>query len=365
MNDFTETHSHIPSETQNSEKNSFLANFEKSLTKTPGRLLEKLIWHMNNNMGVSNDGLQDTEKYKFQISGILRGELAEKLSETFPLSECETIFVSGKGVGDLKQISFYERVGSSSKDALLQKAVEKSLKEKPLNIDAYYRDDESVENYEKVVIQEIISGHGSRRDENGQGIFYGTTILPDFFLYDVNDPDKIKGFGEVKAYTPEEMTRLIEELEGMKQDSKLINPFCEVKVGNKSLKLGANIAGEIEFIDTIRAVAFGEGRLETQMPFVLRFPKDIEPKDLIAYGKTLQGLHFTNFIIQVLPLTSDELNQRSKKLVADNMGMIREDLDEKAGKESESTPDNKTTDGRQAMKFDKAQIETLENFAGK
>jgi hypothetical protein len=291
---------------------------------------------------------QDNIAIEKKFVGLLRGDFAERLSDTLQLPQCDTVFSTDSVLPNLTVDSFKTLYTNSSKGGLLRNAVYKSMKEEPpTGIKRLIN--QSVRNFNErkgkynELMQEIREGYaigsegkiveegqtdaGEKVWEGHPGILYEDSVIPDGVLF--NDNGELAGFTEVKGYTPEEFDALLKELNKLKAEGALTKPSAKVEIANdgnnESYNLGAEIFEEIKFIDHLRRVGYGQQELSDNMQVVLRFPNDISDDALKEYGDIIESFHLPHVIIQKLPLSSAQLSEAAKIFLQENEERIKKE----------------------------------------
>lgn len=321
-------------------------------------LLARVKW----SMGVQKRGGRDvpwsSDAAEGKLSGNLRGLVAEAVSEGMPLLEAQTVFNSkGVTLEKFSVVSPQEFAGSPSnkKGDVLSHLLKQSLKNKPLQAfdptvrmknnpiiatfkaeretakapevsrEEYNRQIRAyLEEARKHMEEEIVQGYAYApvREKGGSitpaGEWYGSTVIPDALIIDQDVP---VGIVEVKAYQADELAKLLALIRTTGKESirytGTADQFGKTYSGAEKdpYSLGADLNGEVAFVDILRGLAgLGRGKTLDNL-VVLRFPNDIPDNLLSQYGEVAVSCGFSNVVIQKLPFSGEELDIIAKELV--------------------------------------------------
>lgn len=329
--DNTEQRKIFPAPTSENARG-FPIEFENAIDASALRILDKIKWQLGftRRREVKKTPF-DPRRFEVLLDGCLRGDFAERLSVVLPISQGETVFSIGD-FAEIEMAAFETLTGQHAKEQILAYAVTKSLQEVPLkNFRDYLRDKgigdgETRKRILEQMEREIVIGFSCRGNSSFKaGILYADTVIPDGVLVDTKG--EVVGFTEVKAYLPEEFDVLLRYLKQLKAKGGLTHPngILSIERGGvkMDLNLGADIFGEIKFVDNFRRVGYGLEDLDREMPILLRFPSDVSDESLKSYGETLQELGLSNILIQRLPVSSSQLSERARRFVGDHLGKIK------------------------------------------
>jgi hypothetical protein len=315
---------------QNSVNFPYEMNFENSINKNSDEILSKIKWQLDFTRKYQNLKF-NPRNVTYLLTGLLRGDLAERLSNVMPIENIQIVFdPSGLSKAGLKVISLHELTGQKTKEGALKIAVERSLKESPpKGLEEYFRKEINDEGKRREMfdwtVREIVDGYSAKGSGINSGIFYGETTVPDNLL--MNEKGEVAGFVEVKGYRPEEFLALMKILLEKDKEGILVKPLAQVKLEmegeTQNYNLGFDIESEIHFVDIFRSLYGGLPRLDVDMPILLRLPKDIPDNLLGQFGSILEKLGYQKVCIEKLPLTSQELTQRAKKLIKHDLEEIK------------------------------------------
>ncbi len=301
-----------------------------------------------------------------RMVGGLRGFFAEYVGDRLPVSMAETVYSSREiPLADLNIISPRDYVESPTnrKGDVLGTALNTSFEEHPMHLFgadplhnkiliekfeeerrknhapkvSYEERQRLLQEYlartEETITREFKEGmvYGEVKEGKGKfpaGEIFASTVIPDGIL--VNAEGAGVGVVEVKAYTADELSRLLELTRnsptGAVQYTGKASDFGRTYAGAsmESFTLGADVAKEVAFIDTVRDLIGGSetgGDNENNL-IVLRFPADIPNNLLVQYGERIVNYGFPNVVIQKLPLSGPELDIIAKEIVKSRWGAI-------------------------------------------
>ena len=141
------------------------------------------------------------------------------------------------------------------------------------------------------------------------------------------------GSVEVKAYDADELATLIGKIRNNEgsQDSGTrfkvkgtASEFGKKFPGADQVvfNMGFDINKEVGFVDFIRGVSKGDPDLYEQNIVALRFPNDIPDNLLNQLVQLIVDYGYPNVVIQKLPLSTQEIDVISKKLIEDTFSDI-------------------------------------------
>lgn len=304
-------------------------------------------WQLDRETSKQDQNPMAPDRHLRFLDGLMRGIMAETLSKSLPIGDCRKVFGSndedhwkGISIKTTEEVAGDPKVSNKAK--LLRWAVQKSFIDAPLSKsieDAMYGSHEFVTNIPgalndqsltdeltrqvvEPVTDEILDGYGSAGDGENSGVLYGDSSMPDSFL--VNKDGDIVGFVEVKAYTPFEFETLVNELEELEKHGGLHGFATEIKneFGDLLPKVGVSVATEVQFIDHLRTVAFGQKSLDGDTYILLRFANNISDNLINRYGSLIEKWGYKNLQIQRLPMGTRDLSQEGKKFVQNNLKNI-------------------------------------------
>ncbi len=321
-------------------------------------ILARVKWSMGVNKRNGKDVPWNPDATRGKLSGNLRGLVAEAVSEKLSLLDIQTVFSSkDPHLEGLSVVSPQEFAGSggNKKGDVLAHMLEESLREKPLQmfdptvrmpnnpIIAGFKKERLESKAPQVTPQEygrllrdymarieeetndqIVKGYtyAPVREKGGSvtpaGELYVRTVIPDALILDQGTP---VGLVEVKAYQADELAKLLTLIrttgkEGIRYTGHA-GQFGKTYPGaeNDPYSLGADLDGEVAFVDILRGLAGLGTERDSHNLVVLRFPADIPDNLLIQYGVMIVSYGFRNVIIQKLPFSGEELDVIARELV--------------------------------------------------
>lgn len=295
-------------------------------------LISKLKWSLSYSRRkmIENGEAPHPQIMQDVIEGCLRGELAERISKVAPIADCPTVYAT-TDERQLTLATFKDISGKKTKSEVLIHYIKKSLFKKTPKYILNEAEDMSMSIRERrkkagEQIVELTDWYWQTGGANGGGDMFDSSGMPDGVLLDKDF--EIVGPCEVKAYTPDQIRRFVGELLALqKKNGAISDPRISIlhHIGkfHTEMRIGVDLEKEIEFIDFIRNLGFGLPKLYERMPILLRFPSDAAVYYLQKYGKVIRSMGYPYVVIQTLPVSSEQLNQKAIKLLKLNIDKIK------------------------------------------
>lgn len=292
----------------------------------------------------------------------LKGELGERVACAIPIDKAETVFcgenVDPELVKSLEIVDVAKVFGNTRKDKIIRNYYYSQMESAPYinralqslgievnektrqaatnvlhnlstmegqfdtNQKKWRRDDPRFPEFAKEALEvaNAMASNTATDEQAAKLSIFNKITVPDALLTSTTIMENgqplttYDGIIEVKTYKPKEVRALTAALEQDERYGVLKEP---VNVDGKEMTLGLDVEGETTFVNIAGKMDYENINFKPQGGYlvILRFPEDIPTDDLYDLGQAIRHKGFSNFIIQTIPVDTEEIISIAPKLV--------------------------------------------------